>query len=672
MLRNWARTVTDDGVCCYKSVFADERTIFEYLFFPGRQCHTEVSLSGNVRMSEHLEKRMGNQVREEIRFRIENGLLPIGKDAAFAESAVLKVHEIEAQRWFFRRANMDAEDCLTRFRYVAANVEFDVIMRARIEDETTGEVFLRKYIVNGACGLADREEYYGWGLIAPYTPCMRVNEDMDDYMVPFLSAKQRENALHTFFDKYFLDDGNLQHRAVLPSELAARMKMRVIERRLTHDNSILGRIVYDKGPVEIYDEKNSFYSYECMPSKTILIDPTAIQSRPGAHVEDVIAHECIHYEKDRMYYMLQKRYKRERNLLACPAMLQGDPASPLYRLEKQTRQMSFLLRMPDKITDETIKGLLEKHSDCAKRGRVDTQYERTVQELALRFNVSKQAAKYRMIELGYPLARGVFNYVNGRYAPSYTLNPAKSTWNQTYTLSREEASRLYLNSSEFRKTLSTGKYVYVDGHFCLNVPKYVYASRSGRRSLTTYGRTHLDECCLSFSERWLDDRTLSPNGLHSRKRNPEKSIELNKEQKNRLEGYIAGFESFKNQEEERQALPRNFPDLLVHLMDMQNYKIPDLAERSKVSMRTISRLRGEGKPNSLQTAMGLCIGLNLDADVGMYFIMRSGFQLLEDDPEQSLYRFMIESMPGESIDVCNKLIEHYHFQPIGAKGENLN
>ena len=551
----WTRTITDDGVCCYKGIFTEENSTYEYLIFPGRQCRTEVSLSGNVRMSEHLEKRMGKQLRNEIRRRIENGFLPIGKDAAFTESAILKVHEIEAQRWYFRRANMDAEDRLAKFRYVTANVEFDVIVRARIEDETSGEVFFRQYVVNGGCGLADREEYYGWGVILPYTPCMRLTEDMDDYMVPSLSAKQRENALHVYFDKYFQDDdtahynAETQCRRVLPSELAARMKMNITERRLTHDNSILGRVVYDGGPVEIYDEKNARYTYEYMPSKTIVIDPAAIHSRPGTHVEDVIAHECIHYEKDRMYYMLQKRYKRERNLLACPVMLQGDPTSPLYRLEKQTRQMSFLLRMPGEATDAKIKELLEKHSDCAKRGRVDAQYEHTVQELALHFCVSKQAAKYRMIELGYPLAEGVFNYVNGKYAPSYTLNPKKAAWNQTYTVSRDEAARLYLNSDEFRKTLSAGKYVYVDGHFCLNMPEYVYTSRRGRRSLTTYARTHIDECCLSFSESWLDDRTLSPNGLHSRKRTPEKCIELNKEQKNRLEEYITGFESYKKGEE---------------------------------------------------------------------------------------------------------------------------
>lgn len=675
MKETWIRSVTNSGKCYSKCILQDENSRFEYLVFPGKYCHMDISTSRHVSMNEHLETRMGGMLRDALREKIESGsadgISEMGGETAKGTGSY-RMLTCSPVRYYYRRANMDDVDCLTHHKFVVAVIRFDIIVRTDIEitdtDGSTDRMTMH-YIVSGSCGMADNEEYYGWDSIKPYSFDYKPKADLDEYMVPIVASADREKVLRTCFQKYLPEQYGVME--ILPSELAKRMGLWITERRLTHDGSILGRIVYDAGPAEVFDGEK--YVREYVPSKTILIDPEAIHAKKGASEEDTIAHECIHYEKDRMYYMLQKRYARGHELLACPAVLTGDSSSPLYRIEKQTRQMAYLLRMPKEVTVGKIEELLEKYSFFAEQGRSDVQYERTVGELAATFSVSRQAAKYRMIELGYEQAKGSFNYVNGRYVPSYSFAPGKCSNNQTYTLSVEEALDVYMRSEKLRRILSGECFVYTEAHFCLNDEKYIRTGRNGKSQLTVYARTHIDECCLRFTENWQDNILNYDGGLYSRKRCVKKSIELTEQQEESLQKQMFEFEKVREEDSYIEQLPKKFPDLLVELMDDKKITLPFLSEKAQVSLSTIKRLRSSGTPASLQAAMGLCVGLDVPAKVGRYFISRAGYELHEmDDDEHKMYGFIIDHMHGESLDMCNRLLESYKCRPIGMRGENVS
>lgn len=56
-------------------------------------------------------------------------------------------------------------------------------------------------------------------------------------------------------------------------------------------------------------------------------------------------------------------------------------------------------------------------------------------ELSKFFVVSRQAAKIRMIDLGYEEAIGAFTYIDGRYVKPHTFKKGTIKRNQTFSIS---------------------------------------------------------------------------------------------------------------------------------------------------------------------------------------------------------------------------------------------
>ncbi|MBK1310260.1 hypothetical protein JFI80_03525 [Enterococcus faecium] len=124
--------------------------------------------------------------------------------------------------------------------------------------------------------------------------------------------------------------------------------------------------------------------------------------------------------------------------------------------------------------------------------RTPENIKQIIQEIAARHNVSFSMAKYRLIELGFTKAEGIGVYLDNAYIPDHgTANgwPEKTT----YTLSLMAAAHLTEESIELGGCLRNGRYVYVEGHFCLNQKKYLYRTRMGQGALTPYARAHIDE-----------------------------------------------------------------------------------------------------------------------------------------------------------------------------------
>lgn len=71
------------------------------------------------------------------------------------------------------------------------------------------------------------------------------------------------------------------------------------------------------------------------------------------------------------------------------------------------------------------------------------------------------------------------------------------TDNQSFTISSADLFKAYCLNKDFRKAIDTGKFVYVEGHVCLDDEKYIIHSE-GRVKLTQYALSHMDECCLAF------------------------------------------------------------------------------------------------------------------------------------------------------------------------------
>ncbi|MCL2299902.1 MAG: helix-turn-helix transcriptional regulator [Firmicutes bacterium] len=72
-------------------------------------------------------------------------------------------------------------------------------------------------------------------------------------------------------------------------------------------------------------------------------------------------------------------------------------------------------------------------------------------------------------------------------------------------------------------------------------------------------------------------------------------------------------------------LPSAFPDMLIELMKWRGYTVERLAEYALTSSSTIKRLRNDPDyESSLETIVGLCVGLRLPPVIYPDFIHRAG------------------------------------------------
>ena len=123
--------------------------------------------------------------------------------------------------------------------------------------------------------------------------------------------------------------------------------------------------------------------------------------------------------------------------------------------------------------------------------------EEMISELADFYGLSKQAVKMRIREMGYSKVDGAFSYVNGQYVTPFTFDASALSDNQSFTIAATDLFKAYCLNKEFRKVIDTGKFVYIEGHVCLNDEKYIIHS-DGQIKLTQYALAHMDECCLVF------------------------------------------------------------------------------------------------------------------------------------------------------------------------------
>ena len=130
--------------------------------------------------------------------------------------------------------------------------------------------------------------------------------------------------------------------------------------------------------------------------------------------------------------------------------------------------------------------------------------------LSATFVTSKQMSKIRMVEADIEEANGIWNFVgNGtggkKKVPDFCAGPLGRD-GVVYHIDAEAARELYLRSEKFAKIIESCKYVYLEGHYVLDNPRYVKTDSHFRRYLTPYARQNIAECSLSFRVIMHDSR----------------------------------------------------------------------------------------------------------------------------------------------------------------------
>lgn len=304
--------------------------------------------------------------------------------------------------------------------------------------------------------------------------------------------------------------------------------------------------------------------------------------------------------------------------------------------------------------------VLEELYDDSHWDKSPTNVMSVVEKLAEKFGVSKSMAKYRMIEVGFPEAEGVYCFTESRRIPDHGCS---DNWKNetTYTISIGDAAMLIAESAAFRSTLMSGFYTYLEGHYCMDKSKYVWKDRYGNRRLTDYARTHIDECCIAFTvsgryanveyiEECAAKKTPAANKLLPRydfKSEPD-SEEFDKESSIFIKDAQVWDELLK-------SLPNSFPDAVGALLAAKEMTMEQLALEIGVSRSAVYKWLDQERV-SLRHVVAICIALDLRADICEALVGLSG-STFRNTLEHILLRGFLYHTDAITVAVANAIMD---------------
>jgi len=290
------------------------------------------------------------------------------------------------------------------------------------------------------------------------------------------------------------------------------MGLSIEETHLTRNGTVFGGIIFHDGAVRYFDHEYNCWDSFFAPAGTILVDPEIYFLRTLGSWHNTVIHECVHWKRHKKVFDLEKLCDGSADRILCrvaegTADEQG--RSDTGWMEWHANSIAPRVLMPRKMFKHMADVFIAKHQEKKRTKKIAAVIPAVIDELAEFFGVSVQAAKIRMIDIGYNEAIGVYEYVDYRYVPSYSFDDKTISRKQTFSIPVTDALFQYDHNADFRRLIDTGCFVYVDAHYCLDDPKYITRNKYGVVAMTEYAVSHIDECCLVFN------RAIRPNAAFS-------------------------------------------------------------------------------------------------------------------------------------------------------------
>lgn len=500
------------------------------------------------------------------------------------------------------------------------------------------------------------------------------NRPMSDFLVPIISKDKLDDIASEILTKYY-PEVLKSPIPVDPQVLAKRMGLNIVIRPLMKDCSVFGQIIFCDTILDVYNEDSGKMESIKALGKTIMVDPANFFLRNLGSVNNTIIHECVHWEKHRKAFELERLYNKDATFIRCQTV--GGANNRKIRsatdwMEWQANALAPRLQMPIKPFKEKTRELIQK---CRKEiGNVEIVdvLEWIIDSLATFFVVSREAAKIRLYDIGYDEVLGVFNYVDGRYVRPHSFKKGTLKSNQTFSISQNDAVAESALNSVLREKLASGDYIFVESHFCLNSNKYVRRDEYGNLELTDYARHHMEQCCLIFD---LVVKNVNKYGgqfftecvlyrdaasnitfeahYNSKDQNINKTEEIKK--------YNAEILNV------AKNLPATFSGTLNRLIEWSEMTEEELAEAAGISEKTIQRLRNDEPDNvTLETVVQFIIGLSLPPALSDCLLRASGKSFMMTE-QHMMYRMLVMTCYPKTIYQCNDMLLAQGLKPLGRQ-----
>lgn len=543
---------------------------------------------------------------------------------------------------------------ISLYRKSWSEVYVDVIIRAYV-DIFTGDEYSPQcghshtdYRVRGYYDLYEKRCKL-FQCFMPYHPEDDMDKpELDDYLVPIISKYALEDTAHWFLNEHypnaFLNPGRINIKAMI-----REMGLHVYKTGLSGDERING-VLYLKGKrTTLYSEDGMPFCAD-IPDKTILIDRNLCRDNPRK-ADNTAFHECTHFGLHSLFFLFQNTYIEELHQYFDPIdeeklPLDDEGRKEIALMEWQAKRIVPRIQMPDDFVDEKMQNLLSKYAWMNEFA----MYERIIKELSDYFHVSKEAAKYRLRELGYSDTRGVLNYINEAYIPAYKV-PAEISPYQSFDISFDELVGMFRTNRKLRDMLHAGDYIYCEGHLCINASPYIERGKDRNPRLTAYAHENMIECCLLFTKR----KTL----IYDYRVGVLQDTIPEQFQKAFISGSPAQKARWRKLvSETKKVLPANFNDIVTYYMDNWAVSVRQIADLSGLSNGVISKCKtNHSYRPSIPIAAMMTLGLGLVPGLNDHFMHKAGHMLDGDTDEEIVFDIILSTMYADTIDKWDKFVQ---------------
>lgn len=470
---------------------------------------------------------------------------------------------------------------------------------------------------------------------------------LDEYLVPVYKwddiEEESENIIfHT------ISEGLSDAKWLQPGLLAERLGLNIVYLPLYKRPRTASILFF--GPGEVLTAADSEEKLEPIPVK-VNGNTIVLNTRKPGQERDAIFHECFHYVEHRLFFQLQQLHNTDISYLAKwkPVELKRDERSPIEWIEWQAHIGSQCLQMPKRLLRKRISDEL---SDMQKLDRhMGFKLQAAGRKLAKEFNVYNYQLRNRMIHVGFPAAKGALNFVEDDYITPFAFELGECHGSQTFVISPKEVADEYVRNEAFRKLIDTGRYIYADGHVCLNEPQYVIR-QGDRLRLTEWANAHVDQCCLRFVRNYIRDKHSHYvfGQLNSDEEYNGRSLALSLQS--------SAEDALKQAQEMSQVLlnlPGSFSGTLIAHMKRVGITRDRLAEEAMMSGTMIKRMRTSERDLTLDQVIAVCIGLHIPPEYSFDLIEKAGFRL-RNTPEHLIYKSILQTMYMEKLMNIQKLL----------------
>lgn len=439
-------------------------------------------------------------------------------------------------------------------------------------------------------------------------------------------------------------------RRVDAHEMAERMGLSVLYRQIEPEGEIYGEMFFQETETPLYDAMRQHQVLAPVERKTMVVDTTAtFMGGMGTH-DNTIVHECVHWALHGQAMALRRAQQPDSQEPAICCRVDGGAGRAgddrLLEMEWQANTLARCIQMPRALFRQKAEEAWARHDmKVITPNRVE-EMPGVIDDLAGFFGVSREAAKLRMLEVGFESVAGVYVYIDGRYLRPHSWRAGTLARDETFSIPAEDAARLMVEDADFARAAQG--YLYVEGHFVLDDPRYVTRGEDGALMLSDAARYHMDQCCLRFKvvlggaqarygEFCLLSQSagipLDPAYLSCSPEQQAEQLAKVRAERDRILGKI-------------KDTPKKAWKILIEWRETNQSELESV---TGLSRETINKLATGKTPGNKQTVLLMCFALQLPPEISKFMLGYSKNALAEEN---------------ESENCCLKALNDFYMYPL--------